>query len=302
MEMICMKKETFLLVLLSVFLTSCGLSRESVNSPQVFHTMSTTPISVVTSAETATFTPLPTATIIPMQTPLPTLNSQNPSLTVKGLLETITNCVLPCWWGVVPGKTYWEDAYNSLLPIANNIYESTPGNSELMTVAMFFPAPNPSPGEFRQVFHIKNDIVERIEILPQHFSKYSLPRGLLQEFGNPEKIFLGGSIEQPQSFQLILYYPNRGIFALYSNELRPFQQQEVVDVCFTEDEIKYVDMFLWDPANSFSETLNHIFTEYERPFYDIEIVTDMTISEFSNLFASTNQSGCCQTSSSFWHN
>ena len=297
-----MKKETSILLMLTVFLASCVHSRESVSSPQVINTMSATPIPVVTFTQLVTFTPLPTATIKPLQTPLPIFNSQNPSLTVKGLLETNSDCVLPCWWGVVPGRTYWEDAYNSLSPIANNVYESTPGNSELAAVAMFFPAPNPLSGEFRQVFRIKNEIVERIEILPQRFSKYSLPKGLLQEFGNPETIFLGGSIEQPQSFQLILYYPSRGIFALYSNELRPFQQQEVLDVCFTEDEIKYVDIFLWDPATSFSETLNDIFTEYERPFYEIELVTNVTISEFSNLFEALDQPGCFQTPSSFWHN
>jgi len=166
---------------------------------------------------------------------------------------------------------------------------------------MFFPAPYPSTGEFRQGYLVENGIVKQIEVWPQHYSKYSLPNGLLQEFGNPEMIFLGGSINQPQSFQLILYYPSQGIFALYSNELHPFQEQEVVDVCFTETEIAYVEMFLWAPDDSFSETLDYVFGEYERPFYEVELVTDLTISEFSDIFES-GKTGCFKTPSSFWSN
>jgi hypothetical protein len=295
-----MKKETFACLLFVAILASCSPLRNDISSPQVM--MSATPIPVIISTKLATITPLPTSTILSVQTRLPTLNAQNPSVAVKELLENNGGCQLPCWWGVIPGRTNWEDAYNLLSPIANTVYESTTGNPELINVAMFFPAPYPLSGEFRQVYRVKDGIVERIEILPQGYSKYSLPNGLLREFGNPEMIFLGGSIDQPQSFQLILYYPSQGIFALYSNELHPFQQQEILDVCFTEAEITYVDMFLWDPANSFSEALDYIFGQYERPFYEIELVTDLTISEFSDLFASSDQAGCFLTPSSIWRN
>jgi len=297
-----MKKEFLFFLLLTIILGSCDSPRETFSSPQVATKIDATPVPVLTSVHLETFTPLPTKTVKPVATSLPILNSQNPSLIVKDLLETNSDCILPCWWGVIPGRTKWDDTYNSLSPIANSVYENKSENSTLTIAAMFFPAPYPLSGEFTQVFQVKNDVVEHIEILPQRFSKYSLPEGLLQEFGNPEMIFLGGSIDQPQSFQLVLYYPSRGIFALYSNELRPFQQQEILNVCFTEIEIKYVDIFLWDPAASFSETLEYIFTEYERPFYEIELVTDLTISEFSNLFKSVSQPDCFQTPSNFWLN
>lgn len=297
-----MRKETFICLFIIFIVASCGPLREDPSSPQVAITMSATPPPANTVTKLVTFTPLPTATVQSIQTPLPTLNSQNPSIAVKDLLEKNSNCQLPCWWGVIPGRTNWESAKNALSPIANNVYESTTANQDLTIVTMFFPAPYPLPGEFRQVYRVKNNLVDRIEILPQHFSKYSLPNGLLQEFGIPEMIFLGGSIEQPQNFQLILYYPGQGIFALYSNELHPFQQQEVLNVCFTESEIAYVDLFLWDPAESFSETLDYVFKQYSRPFYEIESVTELTISEFTDLFLSSGQSGCFHSPSSFWHN
>jgi len=166
---------------------------------------------------------------------------------------------------------------------------------------VFFPAPYPSTGKFRQELLVENGIVKQVEVLPQQFSKYSVPNGLFQEFGNPEMILLGGSVDQVQTFELILYYPHQGIFALYSNELHPFQQQEVLNVCFTEAEMSYVDIFLWNPADSFSETLDYIFGEYERPFHNIEVVTNLTVDEFSDLFES-GKPGCFKTPSNFWTN
>ena len=296
--------KNFLACLVSVtILGSCSYLSDDSSSRQIAMTMSATPIPVASQTKIATSTPLPTVIVKSIQTPLPTLDSQNPSLIVKDLLENNRNCQLPCWWGVIPSQTSWESTHNSISPIANSVYISSSENSESAHAEIFIPAPDPFSGEFRQEFLIKNGIVERIEILPQHFSKYSLPKGLLQEFGNPEMIFLVGSIEQPQSFQLILHYPNRGILALYSNELRPFQEQEMLNVCFTQDEIKYVDMFLWDSSDSFSdETLNYLFTEYERPFYEIELVTDLTKDDLNNVFTSSDPKNCFQTPSHFWRN
>jgi hypothetical protein len=286
--------------LLLIVAASCGT--QDLSTPRLIATEDAAPVPVITSTKLATLIPLSTATEEIVQTLLPTLNPQDASLTVKELLENNRDCELPCWWGIIPGQTSWESAKQSLSPIATSIFEGTGENTELMDVEVFFPAPYPLSGKFRQEYLIENAIVKRIEILPQQYSKYSLPKGLLQELGDPDMIFLGGSIEQPQSFQLVLYYPRQGVFALYSNELHPFQPQETVRVCFTESEIAYVDIFLWNPAESFSDTIDYIFNQYERPFYEIEHVTDLTIHEFADLFGSTGGTGCFQTPSNVWRN
>jgi hypothetical protein len=213
-------------------------------------------------------------------------------------LDNNGNCQLPCWWGILPGKTTWQDADAFLSPIATNIYESTKNDSDPRYFEAFFPAPYPFEGEFRQGYLIENDVVKWIEILPQNFSKYSLPKELLREFGNPEMIFLGGSVDQHQSFQLILYYPSRGIMAMYVSKLQPANYQEQVEICFTE--VDYTDMFLWDPAESFSETMDYALRPYEYPFYDIETVTTLTIDDFSKLFTNSDEPDCFLSPSSFW--
>jgi hypothetical protein len=294
-----MKKERVACILFIVMVASCSPLRDISSQPfQTTSAPTATPTNTATS--TATITPEALASSESSQTPLPTLNSENSSLTVKALMENNGGCRLPCWWGVIPGKTSWHSAEESLSSITTSSYESAGATPDTRRIEMFFPAPYPSDGEFRQVYRVRNDIVDRIEILPQDFSKYSLPEGMLIELGIPDMIFLGGTIEAPQSFQLVLYYPSQGVFALYSNTVQPVQQQDLIDVCFDESAMDYVDIYLWNPTDSFSGTLDFIFANYYRSFHDIELVTDMTKSELRNLFLSPNHDGCFQTASSFW--
>lgn len=297
-----MKKGHSFLLIAFVFLASCGFLAKDSDLPQVLPPVSVTAFPTTTLLIQATFTPSPTEKVEIIHTPLPTLSSQEPSIVVKELMEKNGGCKLPCWWGVLPGQTRWQAVEKLLSPIANSIYKSTGANPNSDHIEMLFPAPYPMTGEFRQVYLVDDDVVERIEILPQQFSKYSVPNGLIQELGVPEMVFLGGAVDQPQSFQLILYYPSRGVFALYSSELHPAQQREMLEVCFTEDTIDYTDIFLWDPINSFSETLDYIFIQYERRFYEIELVTDLTINELVATFESSSQVDCLQTPSDFWRN
>ncbi len=65
-----------------------------------------------------TFAPIisPTATAIPIMTwtPLPTLTSKEAQERVHELLLNNAGCEFPCWWGIIPGKTNWPEAYHFL--------------------------------------------------------------------------------------------------------------------------------------------------------------------------------------------
>jgi hypothetical protein len=294
-----MKKESVICILLIVIVASCSSLRD-INSQPFQNTPAPTATLTRAATSTSTITLEPLATSDFSQTPLPTLSSENSSRTVQVLMETNGGCRLPCWWGILPGKTSWQSAEKYLSSITTSIYESAGATPDTRRIEMLFPAPYPFDSEFRQVYRVKHDFVDRIEILPQDFSKYSLPEGMLNELDTPDMIFLGGTIEEPQSFQLVLYYPSRGVFALYSNTMQPVQPQDLIDVCFNESAMDYVDIYLWNPTDSFSETLDFIFSNYYRAFHDIELVTDMTKSELRDLFLSPIHNGCFQTASSFW--
>jgi hypothetical protein len=74
-----------------------------------------------TNSTTATLTPTirstntlePTEIITPLfptWTPLPTLNAENVKQLLADLLGNNAGCRLPCFWGITPGKTTWQEA------------------------------------------------------------------------------------------------------------------------------------------------------------------------------------------------
>ena len=73
---------------------------------------STTPIPTCTSTvlptSTATSSPSPTPTLIPTETPWPALRGEEAQHRAEELIRNNANCTLPCWWGIVPGKTSWS--------------------------------------------------------------------------------------------------------------------------------------------------------------------------------------------------
>jgi len=141
-------------------------------------------------------------------------------------------------------------------------------------------------------------MVQIIEILPQAYSKYSVPQGIILEYGNPEVVYLGTIIDQLQSSQIIMYYPSQGILALYVSPLQSIQKTDFIQACFSE--IDHVDLFLRDPKDSFEESLESIFMSYENTFLPLEVATGLSIREFENIFTDPNQPDCLKTPRSLW--
>jgi len=69
-------------------------------------------------------------------------------------METNVECRLPCWWGVLPGKTSWQNAEKYLSSITTSIYESAGATPDTRRIEMLFPAPYPFDGEFRKTFQV----------------------------------------------------------------------------------------------------------------------------------------------------
>jgi len=110
---------TAILVVGLFILTACQNQRTS--SPAISQavefnatrTLSETALPRATSTSTgaptltnAPVTLLPTLT----RTPLPTLDTDDAQMRVLRLLEDNADCQFPCWWGILPGKTLWENA------------------------------------------------------------------------------------------------------------------------------------------------------------------------------------------------
>ena len=105
-----MKRVQFILLIL--LLASCS-SNQPVSvptNPEIQPTSS--PLSETTSSAptlTPTSKPLPAFTSTPLWTPLPTFSSTAGEETLRVWVQGTSKCLLPCWGGITPGQTRWDE-------------------------------------------------------------------------------------------------------------------------------------------------------------------------------------------------
>ncbi|MBI4731954.1 MAG: hypothetical protein HY781_07490, partial [Chloroflexi bacterium] len=73
----------------------------------------------VPATATITWTPTRTSTFIPTFTftPIPTLSPDDAYARIAAMLNSTSNCQLPCWWGIYPGLTTLQEAYDLISPL-----------------------------------------------------------------------------------------------------------------------------------------------------------------------------------------
>ncbi len=83
------------------------------STPTITITHISTPIqsdSSVTPVSTSSNTSLP-PTLTQILTPVPTLNNLQAKKYFSELLKNNAGCKLPCWWGITPGASTWEEVH-----------------------------------------------------------------------------------------------------------------------------------------------------------------------------------------------
>ena len=102
-------------VFLFLFLVGCSSSQiPATKIPDVTPTSSSLPADVIGPATqiltSIPSTPLPAFTSAPLLTPLPTFSSIEGVENLRIWLQGVFDCLLPCWGGITPGKTRWQEA------------------------------------------------------------------------------------------------------------------------------------------------------------------------------------------------
>lgn len=196
--------------------------------------VSCTPIAIeqsnIVAIETSTLTP--TETIIAtstlentFRTPVPTL-SINAEQKMVEILKS-SECKLPCYMGITPGKTTWNDAKLLLESLGAKFWvQGTQNNGKWITYTMLIDDPSISmvngAVEDHRISHdisliAVNNVVQQIRIwtlarglspkFQEYWSRYS-PKGVFLQIGIPDEIYSGGGV-------LALIYDQLGIINIY---------------------------------------------------------------------------------------
>lgn len=208
-----------------------------------------------TKTTTPTVTPTMRLTFTPTVTKVPTLQ---PTLAAQALLALFANngnCQLPCWWGIVPGQTSWQEVRNRLSPIGKLIVTSS-GDFERYDYSFYAPkGVDPAGwGYFEVDLWLKDGIVSFIFLslsFVQENIDYSLS-GILTTFGEPEEIWISLLPESPRHpyyyYGITLFYPSKGVSVSYTRDA--VSNSHVFTLCPQEFRparpLPYVE--LWSPS------------------------------------------------------
>jgi hypothetical protein len=236
------------LACLFFFLYACRDNQDE-TAPPIQNTNTPTHTSApptVYTPPSPTSSPIPTNTIIP-PTPRPTtaMLPEEVNEFVLELLLTNNGCRLPCFWGINPGETSWNEVVNFLTPLAYNIYPPTSDREKGFVHILLDENIN-----FEELidldFHVKNGIVIDIGTDTGLVHPYELSE-FLKTHGIPSEIHIetgmsGMSLED-YKFRLYLYYPDLGILAIYRTPT--IVTDDIVFGC--PDNVSSPGLILWKP-------------------------------------------------------
>jgi hypothetical protein len=222
------------------------------------------------------------------------------------LLETNNNCELPCWWGITPGKTKWDDASNILTPISLKIYLDFPRRQkESITVNVIPPVETQYGSYLAQEYFVENDIVTEI-ILWYNFdlAKFTYFKPFIREYGPPDQIDIHGYGE-PQldtwPFLIALFYPQQGMLLEYSGS--PVIQGDNLTICWGEEHFPAA-IHLWVPRPdlTFEDVIAKYYAPSSTDLPSYKSINDVVINpdHFFDGLNDLQQELCLETPQAVW--
>jgi len=191
--------------------------------------------SVQVATKTAFPAPVRTATLTPSRTLLATLPAEEAQRALLALYADNGGCELPCWWGITPGETRWEEAYERLAPLGD-VFPMVRNGVEQYEFQFVVPEELSSDGYIWPTIWVKDGVVTAIGLNAGWISKgfdYSLS-GLLKRFGKPEEIWVqpivDGPPEWPAYYDIDLFYPSQGLNIDASGEA--YIRNGILPLCF----------------------------------------------------------------------
>jgi hypothetical protein len=271
----------------------------STPSPTFTHTPQPTTTATVTITMTPTLTPLPTWTALPTLSPTESVEK------VLDLLKTNNGCRLPCWWGITPGITTWEET-RQFLESFTHLTGFTSDNSQSQIA--WFRIPSSQEGSISHWYLIQDGIVNEIGIYNYDLAPAYYFHEFLATYGQPGEVWLR-TYSRPddygsQPFLFELFYPDQGILVEFSGGGGQ-NHGNVIRNCFTGMGMKYPSIYLWSPEKKMS------FEEAAKEFLDIKSLpaprsildaTGMDVQTFYETFVNPDNTTCLETPADIWPN
>jgi hypothetical protein len=239
---------------------------------------------------------------VPLITPTsyPRLEESEAQAIVAKLLETNGECRFPYWWGIVPGKTTWEEVHAQLSPLTGYYVDRSRNEDGHEVTYGYY---GPLSGIYVDIRAVDDLPVPDIfiEIPPERLSNLRLS-GILQTYGKPAEI----NIISPHreiglrgnclgEFEIFLYYPDNEFIAHYL--YRPYMINKTIRVCEL-DEPFLAEFYVWDSTHSINFQEESAYGNWDvrkNSTKTIEDRTEWSVESFYETFRSGAGPDLCIT-------
>lgn len=312
-------------LLFVILSTGCAQTTRNVETLQPTNT------ATFTRAMTNTPKPTLTPTVVPINTftAIPFLSEEEARAQLLALLADNGGCRLPCILGITPGKTTYTEARDILLPFSgisvsmkvsddnspNSVWLSYDegdlrtyielsylyGSDGFISYQVF------NAGEYKETADARSPIYDS-NVFGERLRPYMLP-GVLAEFGKPTLVVVhtsGKQITGSGGFEILLLYPDQGIFAHYTTQMETIGTN--ARGCPANAQ---VELYLYPSGNAdaFSKSLSE--TSFEGIFDGLELVdnpswksidkaTSMSLEQFYETFRQPTDK-CIETPLQGWY-
>ncbi len=289
----------------AILLSACAPAPPT---PTATATLRPTATSTAIRTVTATFAPLstalPTLTPLPTFTPLPTLPPDEALNKILNLLANNGGCKLPCFWGIIPGETTSQDAYNFLKSLSSQIDSigTINGKDGVEEFGMYYKVPNYVSALEAMYFgyRAENGLVDSIVAN----STMTLAE-LLNTHGRPAEVWIRA---RPVGLAILqihmgVFYPDQNILAVYYQEDATYYSTTgIINACFDENKgilFNNLKLHLWTADQSFTWQDFDPFSLWDsQP--SLEEATGMDTETFYNKYKDPNTRPCIETPEEIW--
>lgn len=257
------------------------------------------------NAVTPTLTAMPTnlrkATSTFTWTRIPTLSHEELVIRVKELEDSHGGCLLPCWWGITPGKTTWEEASSIFESLSLRIIplRALPGKPEQWYGIDFGNLKEILKKEISLSLNVKNGVVNYMR-LPIFYPLYEI----LSTYGTPEEIWVTSKITQHcpwcsptgAEFALGLLYKERGFLTSFRGAALS-TNRSTYRIC-PENVLLYLqtNWLSWDPALKLPYSFVNADAFLYPPLagaYRLEVDSDIDIHVFYERYKEPQNASIC---------
>ena len=302
----------FLIALLSLALLSgCAIASAETATPVggtlVSPTRTASPLPSTTPRPTFTITPTdtPSPTASPTKKPLPTLAGNSTDEAFRHWLSGSPDCILPCWAGIVPGETSWEDTRKHLATVLRIDKMSRNTRCRFGECGFSHLDYNSPDGTgFSGIMFSKDNVFYSIN-LGGDFTDEMHIRKILETYGQPAQVFIGAIADNrgdPPEFFVSLFYPEFNFIVKYfwwaevrKDKIIACGQPYLFNLGVVAiNESQWTERELAANGDQSAQSAN-IWSL--RPIAD---VTDMDVQVFYSQFVQNESTVCLSTSVDYW--